>query len=454
MFFENLVISIVWYLNTNNTDKNIIVLISASSFITGVVSMVMHYKLYHLGGSDDSVKGHDYPADRCINCKLSLCCKHDTKLQRPFSAGWIFQYNKAATHKNYYKNILYDTMLDLVVESVREPSNRSGENCHILATDLESTRTAENKQYTGVQVSGTYSHKRFFDSDPSLRQLADTDSISSRSGTDAEDCHQTSDPDFTVLSVDALCLVSSKTRLLTDNWDNLIKHETPCSHHRKQHMKIDIYTSLIKKDMDASVFSEEYSSDHTLDSYQLPVTVLAKNDLSNCGQKLYTRLANSTTSDFTNCAVNALTQQNQSRPEESKIILKPRQNIISESQHEKSRSKTRAHANFSNKHRNNHDRYTQEEIVKEIINLKKHKRSLSRIRSPKSTGIIVQKSNVISQTPFKKTDTFSRTDQLPVPLYYCRVSPCADDDTCKRKIHTKSTEFLKKSYFQALEVPI
>ncbi|KAL4237179.1 XK-related protein 6 [Mactra antiquata] len=322
MFFENAVLILVWYIHAEHPTifipKVILVAISAGTFAFGIICLILYNKCFHTIPLFDPEKEHIYESDICINCKLSVCSKHCIKLQRPFSAGWISQYQKAISNGHYYRNILHDTLLDSDGDATIDLLNSSGEHWQIRDTDLESIKTVEKKQYTSVQASGTYTHKRFFDSNSSITKMSDTDSIASGSGVYDEDWRQKSDTILSQLSaMDALSLVSSNTRLLTDSWDTLIQESKEnLSENQKQPKRIDILNSLIKKDLDTSFFSDGYLTDHTLDSYQLPVTVLAKKRLNDVRRKV--EPAYSTASDSTDCTICAFMRQHQSSPELSR----------------------------------------------------------------------------------------------------------------------------------------
>lgn len=322
MFLENAVMTIVWYLHTDDYismfDKNTLVLISSCTFFIGMISLMLYHKCFCSDALYDSEKEHIYETDDCINCKLSLCSKHSMKMQRPFSAGYITQYQNALANGYYYKNILQDNFMDTDGECGSGFLDSSGEHWQIRDTDLESMRTIQKKQYTSVQSSGTYTHKRFFDSDSSIAKMTDTDSITSGSGSGVyeEDWRHKSDTILSQLSaMDALSLVSSRTHLLTDSWDNLIHQNKTVSGDHKQAMKIDILNSLIRKGNDTNFVSDGYMTDHTLDSYQLPITVLAKKRLFN---RRKIEPAYSTASDSTDCTICAFMRQHPSSPEESR----------------------------------------------------------------------------------------------------------------------------------------
>lgn len=334
MFLENAVLLIVWYLHadelyTGAFDKHVILAVSASAFGVGIVSLIIYSKCFSKIPLFDSETEHIYTPEECINCRLSLCSKHNIKLQRPFSAGWMSQYQEAVEHGNYYKNILQDNYIDSDGASSADILNSSGEHCQIRDTDLDSMKTSQNMQTTiAVQASGTYTHKRFFDSNSSIANFTDTDSISSGSGVYEEDWRQKSvDTIFTQLSaMDALSLVSSRTQLLTDSWDSLLKDEKTTGCSAKHPKKIDILNSLIKKDLDTSYFSDGYTTDHTLESYQLPVTVLAKKRSDRYNRKRI-ESAYSTASDSTDCTICAFMRQNPSSPEETRKHLDIPDNI-------------------------------------------------------------------------------------------------------------------------------
>lgn len=326
IFLENTVLVVVWYLHANeqtgNLDKHVILSVCAVTFFVGIISLIIYSKCFNKIALFDTETEHIYNSEECINCRLSMCSKHNLKMQRPFSAGWVTQYQKAAASGNYYKNILQDNFIDSDGNSSADILNSSGEHCQIRDTDLESIRTTQNKQTTvAVQASGTYTHKRFFNSNSSIAHITDSDSISSGSGVYEEDWRQKSvDTLFSQLSaIDALSMVSSRTQLLTDSWDSLMKdNKESCRNNSKHPKKFDILSSLIKKDLDTTSYcSDGYTTDHTLDSYQLPVTVLAKKRSDKYGRKRI-ESAYSTASDSTDCTICAFIRQNPSSPEENR----------------------------------------------------------------------------------------------------------------------------------------
>ena len=343
MFLENIVLTVVWYLHSDAFssmfDKNVFVLIAASSFIMAMVSLFIYRNCFHSVPLFDSEKEHFYENEGCINCRLSLCSKHSIKLQRPFSAGYLSQYQRAISNGQYFKNVLEDKYIDSDTESAHEMLNSSGEHWQIRDTDLESLPAPEKKMYTAVQASGTYTHKRFFDSNSSIAKMTDTDSISSGSGVYEKDWRQNSDTILSQLStMDALSLVSSRTQLLTDSWDNLLHDNPNTSDYNKNPVKIDLLNSLIRKDHDTSFFSDGYTTDHTLDSYQLPITVLAKKRMLD---KRKVEPAYSTASDSTDCTICAFMRQNQSSPEESRRNFNISDGIPEDSEYKFPRKKRR-----------------------------------------------------------------------------------------------------------------
>ena len=320
MFFENVVLTVVWYLQVEKShvyiNKNLVAALSAGFFIISMIFLVIYYKAFRLKHARDDESDLINEKYSCINCKLSMCSKHNLKLQRPFSAGWMSQYQKALATGNYYKNILHDTLLDSDRESAHDILNSSGEHCQIRDTDLESIRNSERK-YTSVQGTGTYTHKRFFDSDPNIRQSAETDSISGGSAIYDDDWRHKPDALLSQLTAqDTLSLLSSKTKLLTDSWDDLKKESVSLDKDPKHPKSLDVLNSLIKKDLDSSFLSDGYTTDYTLESYQLPVTVLAKRRA-----RLFKRQAEPTysvTSDSTDCTICSFIRNNPSSPESSR----------------------------------------------------------------------------------------------------------------------------------------
>ncbi|XP_052776908.1 uncharacterized protein LOC128214465 [Mya arenaria] len=318
MTLENAALTAVWYfhwdVNFGIISKNAVIIISGSALVISLCALI----IYKTCAKKDEVH-HLYTVDmhdssECINCKLSVCSKHSKKLQRPFSAGWVTQYQKAAADGNYYKNMLHDSYLDSDVVSSADLLNSSGEHCQIRDIDVESVRP----QTVAIQGSGTYTHKRFFDSNSSIANCNDTDSITSGSGVYDEDWRRKPDIFLSRLSAaDALSLVSSSTHLLTDSWDSLLQQNTAIHEGSKHPKKIDILNSLIRKDLDSSFISDSYTSHHTLDSYQLPVTVLAKERKQRVWKRMRSK-SYSTASDSTDCTICAFMRQNPSSPETSR----------------------------------------------------------------------------------------------------------------------------------------
>lgn len=359
MLMENAVLIIVWYFHadkhTGDFDKHAVVLVIAVAFCVGILSLIIYSNCFRRIALFDSETEHIYTSDECINCRLSVCSKHSIKLQRPFSAGWMSQYQKAVANGNYYKNIFMDSDGN----SSADILNSSGEHCQIRDTDLESMKTIGNKQTTvAVQASGTYTHKRFFDSNSSIAHFTDTDSISSGSGVYEEDWRQKSaDTIFTQLSaIDALSLVSSRTQLLTDSWDSLLKNNNKTADSAKQPKKIDILNSLIRKDLDTSYFSDGYTTDHTLESYQLPVTVLAKKRSGRYSRRTL-ESAYSTASDSTDCTICAFMRQNPSSPEETRKTyisqIPPKISVLTEPKRRKRRDYSGSSSAASKSRRHN-----------------------------------------------------------------------------------------------------
>ena len=320
MFLENSVLTAVWYMRADQSDGgtkvNSIVFISACSFFIGVISLMVYYKFFHVRSTSDSDKGHVCDTDGCINCRLSLCSKHNIKLQRPFSAGWISQYQQALLNGNYYKNILQDSLIDSEFESVSCQLNSSGEHWQIRDSELESL---SNKQYMSLTASGSYAHKRFFDSNTDITGDLDSEDSSVSSLEYHQRLHGGDDSVCSQCSVNvARSVVSSTTQLLTDSWDSLLKDygSTECSNKHNQTKKVDILASLIRPDIDhadSGLLSDGYTTDHTFDSYQLPITVLAKKR-GRAYRRERLEPAYSTASDSTDCTICAFMKQNPPTP--------------------------------------------------------------------------------------------------------------------------------------------
>lgn len=347
MFLENAVLTAVWYIKADQSDGgtkvNTVVFISACSFFIGVISLIVYYKFFHVGSTSETDKSHVCDNDGCINCRLSLCSKHNIKLQRPFSAGWISQYQHALFNGNYYRNILHDSLIDSEWESVSCQLNSSGEHWQIRDSELESM--TDKKQYTSVTASGSYAHKRFFDSNTDITGELDSEDSSVLSeeyhqrwhGGDGSVCSQCS------VNV-ARSVVSSTTHLLTDSWDSLLKDydSAKCNNKPNQTKQFDIVASLIRKDIDNGLLSDGYTTDHTLDSYQLPITVLAKKRTRALNRE---RLepAYSTASDSTDCTICAFMKQNPPTPVARRKTIHLEERIPEESSRELDLELTEGH---------------------------------------------------------------------------------------------------------------
>ena len=319
MFLENAVLTAVWYMRADQSDGgtkvNTIVFISTCSFFIGVISLVVYYKFFHVGSTSESEKSHVCDKEGCINCRLSLCSKHNIKLQRPFSAGWISQYQQALFNGNYYRNILQDSLIDSEWESVSCQLNSSGEHWQIRDSELDSIH--DKKQFTSVTASGTYAHKRFFDSNTDITGELDSEDSSTLSEEYHQRWHEGEGSVCSQCSVNvARSVMSSTTHLLTDSWDSLLKdsHDSAkCISKHNQTKKMDIVASLIRKNMDNGLLSDGYTTDHTLDSYQLPITVLAKKRTRTIKRDRI-EPAYSTASDSTDCTICAFMKQNPPTP--------------------------------------------------------------------------------------------------------------------------------------------
>lgn len=337
MVLENFVLVAVWYFDTGFdtgiVNKNATVILFGIALAACIAALLLLKVFRGEAITGDSETECIYESGECINCRLSVCSKHNIKRQRPFSAGWVSQYQKAIDSGNYYKNILQDSYFDSDVISCTDLLNSSGEHCHIRDTDVESI---------AIQASGTYTHKRFFDSNSSIANLQDGDSISGGSGVYDEDWRRRSDPLMTPMSAaDALSMVSSRTHLLTDSWDSLILQASISEPDNVKHPKrIDILNSLIRKDLDNS-FMSDFTAGHTLDSYQLPVTVLAKSRTTKRRPRMGTK-AYSTASDSTDCTICAFMRQHPSSPETSRRMSLTEGSVTEGSTHEVRRRRKRS----------------------------------------------------------------------------------------------------------------
>ncbi|OWF39092.1 uncharacterized protein LOC110465481 [Mizuhopecten yessoensis] len=311
MFFENGVLTAVWYLSVQGLGDMFkvytLLFIICSAFFISVVSMLVYYKIFHIPGSDMSKKNHSNLCvqDGCINCKLSLCVKHSKMLQRPFSAGWISQYQEALINGDYYKNLLQDSFID----SENESKSSSAVSCS-GKEEQEENKEDDVSPFTrktlSFQSNGTYSHRRFirtdaqslaapkdhYDSESMLSYIAPTVPTGSSASGDSSDGSVTSTPLPRFIGSPA----NSQTRLLTDSWDNLPQDNLgfdPCSNKMLPGFRPIPHQNL------EDWYSDGYSTDHTESVYQLPITVLAKMKSSRSKCRDRTSLA----SDSTECTM-------------------------------------------------------------------------------------------------------------------------------------------------------
>lgn len=314
MFFENGILTAVWYFTVRDSTDNIfkvhtILFVICCAFFISVISMVIYYKIFHIPATSMS-KGHKSKMciqDGCINCKLSLCVKHNKLLQRPFSAGWITQYQEALYNGDYYRNLLQDSFIDTVSEY---ESKSSGSVFHSGNGEQEDSKEDAVSPFTrkmlSFQSNGTYSHRRFiktdintlatpkdnYDSESLLSYIAPTVPTGSSLNGESSD-----ESDFTMPSpAEEIRSAHSQTQLLTDSWDHLPQDNLGFD--PSSNKMLTGFRPISAQNLE-DWYSDGYSTDHTESVYQLPVTVLAKikNSRSRCQDR--TSLA----SDSTECTM-------------------------------------------------------------------------------------------------------------------------------------------------------
>lgn len=294
MFLENSLLTAIWFFtaqDTNNFKIHVIVVIIGFSYLISIISMLLYHRFFHIPSMKISLYGKDKICvqDGCINCKLSLCAKHSHLLQRPFSAGWVSQYQKALNDGNYYKNLLQDSFIDSMSE---------WETC---SSTTASSKHSKNSNSTGkktrkvpIQLTGTYSHRHFVDADI-------VDSLCCESDTDASttETHQMSTSEDSIISELSIQFppqgmgASDKKKLLTESWDNLLQVDNVALDKNNSGPPLFAFRPISAQSLE-EWYSDGYSTDHTTD-YQLPVTVLAKNSRNSMS------LASSDCTDCTVC---------------------------------------------------------------------------------------------------------------------------------------------------------
>ncbi|XP_069127780.1 uncharacterized protein [Argopecten irradians] len=286
MFLENGVLTTVWYFSIQGLVDMFkvytLLFIICCAFLISIISMVIYYKLFHIPTSDMSKDQHSdlCVQDGCINCKLSLCAKHNKMLQRPFSAGWISQYQEALNNGDYYKNLLQDSFID----SENECKSTITESCsgrEEQTQDKEDDVSPFTRKTLSFQSNGTYSHRRFirtdvqtlaapkdhYDSESMLSYIAPTVPTGSSANGDSSDESDIS------LPLPQGSPANSETRLLTDSWDNLKQDNLAFDPSTKK--MLPGFRPIPAQNLE-EWYSDGYSTDHTESVYQLPITVLAK----------------------------------------------------------------------------------------------------------------------------------------------------------------------------------
>ncbi|XP_060072256.1 uncharacterized protein LOC132552133 [Ylistrum balloti] len=311
MFLENGVLTTVWYFSVQGLVDMLkvytLLFIICCAFLISIVSMVIYYKIFHIPSSDVSKENHSdlCVQDGCINCKLSLCVKHSKILQRPFSAGWISQYQEALINGDYYKNLLQDSFIDSENESKSTVSGSCSGKEEMNESKEDVVSPFMRKTYS-FQSNGTYSHRRFirgdvqtlaapkdnYDSESMLSYIAPTvPTGSSASGSSSDESDISLSPPQLQDSP-----ANSQTHLLTDSWDNLQQDNLGFDPSTKK--MLPGFRPIPAQNLE-EWYSDGYSTDHTESVYQLPITVLAK--MKNCRSR--SRDRTSLASDSTECTM-------------------------------------------------------------------------------------------------------------------------------------------------------
>ncbi|KAK3089366.1 hypothetical protein FSP39_003059 [Pinctada imbricata] len=247
MFFENAVLLTVWVLTVEHNDSlkvHSILFIASLSFFVGIVSMT-------------------YITDVSI------------------------------FHPQNWQ--LMDSLIDSMSEWEIESSS-SDSTSEVGGREREQSQHFKKRPIV-FKSSGTYSHRRFIEPDERQTNLSagsesDTDGSSVISHHHLSSNSSSDDSDISLNNgVDNIN--SSKIHLLTESWDNLIDavndgYETDTSVH-----PLTAFRPISAQSLE-DWYSDGYSTDHTSDaSYQLPITVLAKNN----------RYSISVASDSTDCTL-------------------------------------------------------------------------------------------------------------------------------------------------------
>ncbi|XP_061168174.1 uncharacterized protein LOC133177096 [Saccostrea echinata] len=324
MFLENSLLTVIWFFttqDTNNFKMQIVVVINGFACIISIISMLVYYRFFHIPSMKISLYGKDKVCvqDGCINCKLSLCAKHSHLLQRPFSAGWVSQYQKALHDGNYYKNLLQDSYIDSMSEWETCSSTTASSKL-----SKKSNSTGKKTRKVPIQLSGTYSHRHFVDADI-------VDNVCCESDTDAsttETHHMTSSEDSIISELSIQfppqgIQASDKKKLLTESWDNLKGIDNPVFDKNSVH-PLFAFRPISAQSLE-EWYSDGYSTDHTSD-YQLPVTVLAKNSRHSMS------LASSDCTDCTVCKYMKVFHSRRKYPKAPSSIVSRHERITEESE--------------------------------------------------------------------------------------------------------------------------
>lgn len=305
MFLENSVLLIVWYLSAVEKDSltvYTIVFIACLTFVVGVISMILYYRFFHIPAKKLALDGKNNIClnDSCINCKLSLCNKHNKFFQRPFSAGWISQYQKALYQGEYYKNLMQDSLLDSMSEW--EVGSSSSESAS------EGKKGTKKEKSVTFHSAGTYSHKRFL---PKAVSDSDSDSTSIDS---QQIMPSSSDSEVSDSPNPLSCDNTSRTQLLTDSWEKLVVNKDTIINENVQ--KLQSFRPISAQTLE-DWYSDGYSTDHSSSDFQLPITVLAK--LGNCRISI--------ASDSTQCTMCKHLKLNKKR---TRVPMRSQEKIIEE----------------------------------------------------------------------------------------------------------------------------
>nr|KAG5709640.1 hypothetical protein BaRGS_001690 [Batillaria attramentaria] len=314
MFLENGTLSIVWLTKSDSTDfssRYLLVFVSALAFFAAMVCLAVYFKFFHvateapLAQSKAGVCVAKTGPGGCINCRLSLCTKHQhTGQQRPFSSGWMSHYHSAVTHGQYYKHAMHDSLLDSMSDltsmtTAGSTNRRLQQKLSALDKELSESEGAgfhrsgrggrlkcgcgrEGDLEGGVSSCQTTScaachHRRLIKT--SRSDLTDTTSVLTLEGGASQNLGYEGSDESQSNNIPAWLPAGESyiaRQLLTGTPDSAGALSEKLRQ-QKQEKNLEHYRSLLKQEAQRWA-SDGYSTDHTvLEWSKLPVTVLGKN---------------------------------------------------------------------------------------------------------------------------------------------------------------------------------